>query len=159
MFLGSRALTAKAIGVCLTALLLLCWATPETIVVVVREAQERGSHQIVTGLLLAIYLGAQWLLGLKRWTRSGGSKLYRWHIGLGLAGVPLVLAHSTRIGYGSLGALSLLFAVCYFVGAMRKSSWVRSPGRLRGWTIVHIVTALLVTGLAALHGALAIYFE
>lgn len=130
------------------------------------QIQRDAIYRVVTGVLLAAFIAAQWLLA---WLRSTGRlarasahlSTHRW-IGASLPAV--VLVHTGKIGFGYLALLTLaVFSLCIMGITHPQHLGLRPDRRLtrtwtRAWLPVHIVLSVLVASLIVLHiGVVTIY--
>jgi hypothetical protein len=126
-----------------------------------RALQSRFSYKLATGALLAAFLSFQWLLALCRVTGSmrAAKVLYPWHQTVGALAPALLFLHSTRLGFGYLVVLSVVYLANNVVGLVNPSAFPRVKSVLSLWTIVHIALSVLVVALTAYHAWTALYYE
>jgi ferredoxin-NADP reductase/CRP-like cAMP-binding protein len=118
--------------------------------------QANNSFKMWSGMILLLFLGAQWLLpALRHQGRfRAAARLYDAHKQLGVA-LPLVyLAHSTTFGYGFLFVLSNIFFANLVLGLLNKDlltklEWRRQYGTY--WLIVHVGLSVLTMALVMYH--------
>jgi hypothetical protein len=126
-----------------------------------RAWQSRFPNKVATGALLALFLSFQWLLAI---CRIGGlmraaKALYPLHQTLGALAPLLLFLHSTRLGFGYLVVLSVVYLANNLVGLVNPSAFPRIKSVLSVWTIVHIALSVLVVVLTAYHAWTALYYE
>jgi hypothetical protein len=126
-----------------------------------RAWQSRFPNQVATGALLALFLSFQWLLAICRISgfMRAAKALYPWHQTLGALAPLLLFLHSTRLGFGYLVVLSVVYLANNLVGLVNPSAFPRIKSVLSVWTIVHIALSVLVVVLTAYHAWTALYYE
>lgn len=95
-----------------------------------------------SGLVLAVFIGFQWLLTLtrvvKKW-RSSSLKITELHKWIGAFSPLLLYLHSMRFGYAYLFFFSIIFLINMLLGTVNldvlksKKEWV-----FQSWMIVHV---------------------
>jgi hypothetical protein len=85
--------------------------------------------------------------------------LYPLHQTLGALAPLLLFLHSTRLGFGYLVVLSVVYLANNLVGLVNPSAFPRIKSVLSVWTIVHIALSVLVVVLTAYHAWTALYYE
>ena len=126
-----------------------------------RALQGRFWYKVATGSLLATFLSFQWLLALCRVTGSmrAAKALYPWHQTIGALAPALLFIHSTRLGFGYLVVLCVVYLANNLVGLINPSAFPRVKSVLSLWTVVHIALSVLLVALTAYHAWTALYYE
>ena len=125
--------------------------------------QTEESFRRWSGLALLLYLSVQWWLTLARITPRLGRtrapllKVHRWVGAL----TPLAfLAHSSSLGYGYLGVLSVTFLANFLLGLLNVRTLKAGHPRLYvAWYVVHAGASVLITALALLHVWVVFYYK
>lgn len=120
--------------------------------------QSIDTYKVMSGLLVAGYLGFQWSIALRH-PADHARALYQHKIAGALA--PLVLyLHATRFAYGYLFLLSLVYLGTASLGLLsrpvvkRHIRWLYTV-----WFVVHVSTSVLLVVLGAYHVVIALAYE
>ena len=126
--------------------------------------QDTESYRRWSGGALMGFLAVQWVLPVLRLrgAHQAAARVYPWHRALGVLAPAIFYAHATRLGYGYLLALSLVYLANVGVGLADKTV-VRDPAwrerYARMWLVPHVALALLTVGLALFHVFVVFAYE
>jgi len=125
------------------------------------ELQDRFGYKVGSGLVLAVFIGSQWLLS---WSRVGGQrrlakKLYSLHQWVGIVAPVLFYLHSVRLGQNYLLLLSAVYLVNVGLGYANPSLFGRSKTFHFNWMVAHVGLSVAVVAITAFHAWTAVYFE
>lgn len=115
-----------------------------------------------TGVLLLVYLAAQWRVAHLRATGRMGAAVRHMpdHRLLGALGPLILYMHAPELGHGYLAVLAVLFLANVAVALLDRETLGLKAKRLYVvWLILHVSLSVLVTVLAGLHAFTSIYYE
>lgn len=123
-----------------------------------RARQADDAYKIGSGLVVGGYLYAQWRVGARRLVDP---KRAVWRHKLLGAFAPLVLyAHATRLAYGYLLLLALVYLGVVLVGFANAPILRHRARRLfTAWFVVHVASAVALAVLATYHVVIALAYE
>lgn len=122
----------------------------------------RFAWQVVTGLILALAMGYQWLLLVARLSGRAAmvQRRYRWHRWIGAAMTVLFVLHAVRFGYGWTSTLATVFLLTALTGLLnREVIPYRSRWHYMLWFGAHVALSAFLVPLTALHIWVALAFE
>jgi methionine sulfoxide reductase heme-binding subunit len=123
--------------------------------------QASVTYKAVSGGALVLFIGSQWLLSVtrvQRWMRSAKA-LYTFHQVAGSAGPLLLFAHSTRLGYGYLTALGIVFLLNHALALASPAAFPRLKSWSNAWLTSHIALSVVLVALGGYHAWAALYYE
>jgi len=118
------------------------------------ELQNNFDYKQISGYLFVLYLVYQWKLSR---VRQGGTAIdkksaLRNHKYSGMLAPLFLFLHTTEIGTGYLGILSVVFLVTVFTGLINyENISLRHKSYLYSWLITHITAATLTSVLILFH--------
>jgi hypothetical protein len=118
------------------------------------ELQRDASYRVVTGLMLGLLVGAQWVLAYlrssKRYVQATSHlPTHRW---MGALLPALVFVHSERVGHAYLAMLSVIVLLLVTTGVAHPQHLpFRSKLWTRAWMPLHIVLSAAVVALIVVH--------
>jgi hypothetical protein len=118
-------------------------------------------YKIVSGSLLAGFVGFQWMLALSRVNRAARTAraLYSWHQSVGALAPVFLFLHSTRLGFGYLLVLSTVYIGNNVWGIVNPSAFPRIKVVMPFWVIAHIAMSVLLVAMIAYHVWTALSYE
>jgi cytochrome b561 len=126
--------------------------------------QTHGTYKIVTGLLLAAYIGFQWLLYFFRkqshWTNEQKRQAYQLHKWIGALSPLFFFLHAVKLGYAYSFVLSLFYFANFVLGLMNVEALAaRSKWYLQVWLVAHLTFSTLIVFLTGHHIWVSFYFH
>jgi methionine sulfoxide reductase heme-binding subunit len=131
---------------------------------VLQRWQMNATYKAITGFLLALYIGFQWLLYFfrKQTHRNNEQKrkMYQLHKWVG-AWSPLFFGvHSVKLGYAYLLILSILYFANFLLGLMNvEAIAAKSKWYLQVWLVAHLTFSTLIVCLTVHHVWVSFYFH
>ncbi len=150
-YLGSVILT----GFLLQATLGISWPALD-------HLQTTLPYKIGSGMLLLAYLGTQWQVPYLRMRGrvSAASKRLAEHRTIGVLGPLILYLHAAKLGTNYTFLLSTLFLGNAALALLnRETLGIKARGFWLSWLTLHIILAVTVTTLGALHVCNALYYE
>jgi cytochrome b561 len=127
------------------------------------QLQQQEMYKRWSGLILALFIGFQWLLSLtrtvKKWKSRamGMQNIHKW---LGALSPLFFYIHSMGMGFGYLLLLSYIFfsntLLGYFNLDVLKNN---SDALFKGWMITHVALSLVVTIMMVFHITMVFYYK
>lgn len=124
--------------------------------------QRNPSYKRWSGLVLTLYIAAQWLLTAlrvrQRWRQA--KQAYTLHKYLGVLGPLFFYAHAQRFGYAYLLVLSVVYFGTILVGILNQEILTfrkRWFGEL--WILVHVGFSVLMVLLSGYHIFISFYYS
>lgn len=123
--------------------------------------QQTTGYKLLTGSLLASFVGFQWLLAACRWLSWSqlAKSLYRWHQWLGALSPVLLFLHSTELGAGYVLLLSSVYLANTVLGLVSPQTWTALRKFHTPWMASHIALSVLLVVVIGMHVWTALYFE
>lgn len=126
------------------------------------QRQREPAYRRWSGLVLALYIAAQWLLTSLRvrqkWREA--KKAYGYHKYLGVLAPVFFYAHSQRFGYAYLLLLSSVFFSTVVVGILNQELLpVRRKWFGDAWMLFHVGCSILLVLLAGFHVFISFYYS
>jgi hypothetical protein len=119
-------------------------------------------YKAVTGLLLVIYILAQWRVSKSRFTKQSATQVrtaVTTHKSLGLIGPIVLLIHSQKVGFGYLKILSLSFYISFTIGIFHERIIkLKNPSLTKLALITHIGSSTLMLGIIIYHIFIVLYY-
>lgn len=125
--------------------------------------QQKEYYKRWTGLALALFILAQWLLTFSRIIpkfRAKSGTINNIHKWIGVCSPVLLYIHSTKFGFGYLALFSYLFLANVILGTVNldvlKSTkdWI-----FKGWMILHVAISMCITLLLFFHIGVVFYYK
>jgi methionine sulfoxide reductase heme-binding subunit len=123
------------------------------------KLQQNDLYLIITGLLLAVMLSAQWMLALARTLgkMQDAKQLYSLHIYTGFLTPIFLYIHSVSLGFGYLWVFSSIVISNIILGLLNKD-FVRYKSKILSqlWMLLHVCFAVLIIVLLYFHAAIVL---
>lgn len=135
----------------------LKWPWLETI-------QGGESYKRWSGLVLSLYIAAQFVLPVMRWRGNlkAAARHYQWHKAQGALAPLVYYLHSTQMGYGYLFVLSIAYLTNFLIGLLNQETIAPPKFKLQYsyyWLIVHTLLSVVTVGLLGYHIYIAFAYQ
>jgi hypothetical protein len=119
-------------------------------------------YKTVTGILLAVYILAQWRVSKLKFTNQSASQIREaisLHKILGLVGPIVFLIHAQKMGFGYLRSLSICFFITFTIGIFYdRIIKLKNPIITKVALITHIGSSTIMMAIIVFHFVTVLYY-